>query len=155
MIKKIAYSFLASLPVLLFAFSSGPPIKRTGAAVDGGMNCSVCHTNLGPANSDPAGSVSIDASAYTPGVAQSIKVTVMHPQAMRWGFQITARLAGDETKQAGTFAPNDVVRVRCDSSPAHDTPCNGALEFPEHKDAPFTAPGAGFTFQVDWTPPAG
>lgn len=155
MIRKIAYSVLAGVPVLLFAFSSGPPIMRTGAPVDGGMNCSVCHSTFAPANSDPKGSVTIDAGEYTPGATQTIKVTVMHPAAMRWGFQITARPVSDQTKQAGTFAPNDVVRVRCASSPAHDAPCNGALEFPEHKDAPFTAVGAGFTFQVDWTPPGG
>jgi uncharacterized protein (TIGR03437 family) len=79
---------------------------------------------------------------------------VAHPEASRWGFQITARLASDPSKQAGTFTANDVVRVLCDATPAHDAPCNGALEFPEHSNAPRTAAGAGFTFSVDWTPPA-
>ncbi|MGI8744815.1 MAG: choice-of-anchor V domain-containing protein [Bryobacteraceae bacterium] len=153
MFKKIAYSLLPAFPLVLFAFSTGPPIKRTGAPVDGGQNCSVCHSTFAPANSDPSGSVSIDASAYMPGVTQIVKVTVKHPLAVRWGFQITARLASDPGKQAGTFAPNDTVRVRCDSNPAHDAPCNGALEFADHNDAPFTAQGAGFTFQVAWTPP--
>jgi uncharacterized protein (TIGR03437 family) len=35
-----------------------------------------------------------------------------------------------------------------------DAPCNGAPEFAEHDNAPVTAVGAGFTFQLDWTPPA-
>lgn len=144
----------ATFPVLVFAFSTGPPIKRTGAAVDGGTNCTVCHNTFAPANSDPRGSVSIDAVNYTPGVTQTIKVTIKHPEAMRWGFQITARLASDQTKEAGTFAINDLVRVRCDSTPAHDAPCDGTLEFAEHNNAVFTDPGAGYTYQVDWKPPA-
>lgn len=154
MVKKLAYSLSATFPIVLFAFSTGPPIRRTGAPVDGGLNCTVCHSTFAPANSDPTGSVTIDAANYTPGVTQTIKVTIKHPQAMRWGFQITARTLSDETKQAGTFATNELVRVRCDSTPARDAPCSGALEFAEHSNAAFTNPGAGFTYQVEWTPPA-
>lgn len=150
--RKLVLSLFAAVPIGLFAFSTGPPIKRTGAAVDGGLDCSVCHRTFAPANSDPRGSVSIDASGYSPGVKQTIKVTIKHPEAMRWGFQLTARLASDQTKEAGTFSVNDLVRVRCD--PTGDAPCNGALEFAEHNNAQFTDPGAGFTYQVDWTPPA-
>jgi uncharacterized protein (TIGR03437 family) len=84
-------------------------------------------------------------------------VTVSHPAAQRWGFQLSARLASDESKAAGTLAPNDVVRVICDDGSARGVlaPCAaGAPEFAEHFDAPRTAAGAGFTFSVDWTPPA-
>jgi uncharacterized protein (TIGR03437 family) len=151
---KFAYAALAAVPVTLLAFSTGPPTKRTGAAIDGGLNCTACHSTFAPANSDPRGSVTIAASTYVPGVTQTIKVTVQHPEAIRWGFEITARMVSDQTKQAGTFTVNDVVRVRCDTTPAADAPCNGALEFPEHKSAPFTDAGVGFTFSVDWTPPA-
>jgi len=151
---KFVYAALAAIPVTLLAFSTGPPTKRTGAAIDGGLNCTACHISFPPANSDPRGSVTIAASSYVPGVTQTIKVTVQHPEAVRWGFQLTARPVADPTKQAGTFTVNDVVRVRCDTTPATDAPCNGALEFPEHKSAPFTDAGVGFTFSVDWTPPA-
>ena len=94
---------------------------------------------------------------YAPGVKQTIKVTVSHPEAMRWGFEITARLASDETKTAGDFAPNDVVRVICDDGSARGVlaPCQaGQLQFAEHLNAPRTDAGAGFTFSVDWTPPS-
>ena len=148
------FSLLAMTPIAMFAFSTGPPIKRTGAPIDGGANCSVCHQTFGAANSDPRGSVAINAASYTAGVTQTISVKVMHPDALRWGFQITARLVSDPSVQAGTFAVNGVVRVRCDAVPAHDAPCNGALEFPEHLSAPITDAGAGFTFTVEWTPPA-
>lgn len=89
--KKILLSGLGAVPIMLFAFSSGPPVKRTGAAVDGGLTCAVCHSNLGPANSDPKGSVTISAASYAPGVKQMVTVSVKHPDALRWGFQLIAR----------------------------------------------------------------
>src|SRR5215831_17305855 len=144
----------AMLPVSLIAFSTGPPVKRTGAAVDGGLNCTACHRTFAPANSDARGSVVITSASYAPGVKQTIKVTVSHPEAARWGFQLTARLVSDETKPAGTFTGDDIVKVLCDDGTA--APCASAsqTQFAEHSNAPRTATGAGFTFNVTWTPPA-
>src|SRR5271169_8120 len=155
--KRGLLSLLGAMPIVLMGYSTGPPPKRTGATIDGGVNCSACHRSFAPANSDPLGSVRIDASNYTPGVKQTIKVTVSHPQAQRWGFQITARLVSDDSKIAGNFTPNDVARVICDDGSARGSlaPCPaGQPEFAEHFDAPRTDVGAGFTFSVDWTPPA-
>ncbi|MGH9666270.1 MAG: choice-of-anchor V domain-containing protein, partial [Bryobacteraceae bacterium] len=155
--QKLFYSLLGALPVALLAYSTGPPPKRTGTDADGGGNCSACHRTYAPANSDTRGSVRIDAANYVPGVKQTIKVTVQHPEAARWGFEITARMVSDETKIAGEFASNSVVRVICDDGSARGSlaPCQPSqLEFAEHFDAPRTDPGAGFTFSVDWTPPA-
>src|SRR5947209_5438499 len=155
--KRVLLSLFGSMPVVLMGFSTGPPPKRTGAAIDGGVNCSACHRTFVSANSDPLGSVRIDAANYTPGVKQTIKVTVSHPQGLRWGFELTARLASDETKIAGNLAPNAVVRVICDDGSARGVlaPCPATQpEFAEHFDAPRTAAGAGFAFSVDWTPPA-
>jgi uncharacterized protein (TIGR03437 family) len=148
---------LSALPALLRGYSTGPPIKRTGAIVDGGINCSACHRTFAPANSDPTGSVAITAADYTPGVRQTIKVTVSHPSAARWGFQLSARTVNDENKPAGTFAANDVVKIMCDDGSTLGTggPCTATqLQFAEHISAPRGAAGDGFTFTVDWTPPA-
>jgi uncharacterized protein (TIGR03437 family) len=150
--QKLFCTLPILLPAALYAFSTGPVIQRTGAAVDGGTNCSACHRTFAPANSDPRGSIVINAQPYTPGVKQTITVTINHPTQKRWGFQLIARLASDETLQAGTFSTNDLVRVRCSNT--QDAPCNGAAEYAEHNNAPVTAVGAGFTFQIDWTPPA-
>ena len=149
--KKIVYSLLGAFPIALFAFSTGPPVKRTGAAIDGGINCTACHSTYGQANSDSRGSVAIQGSSYTPGVKQTIRVSVKHPEALRWGFQLIARLASDQSKQAGTFTVDDIVRVRCETG---DAPCNGGLGFAEQVSAPRTAAGDGYTFNVTWTPPA-
>jgi hypothetical protein len=98
--------------------------------------------------------VVIRANPYTPGVKQIIEVQVNHPTAIRFGFQLIARLASDETQQAGTFTADDNIRVRCapDSS---DAPCNGALEFAEHKVPSTNIGNSGpRTLLVEWTPPA-
>jgi uncharacterized protein (TIGR03437 family) len=142
----------AAVPLTLLAFSTGPPIKRTGAPVDGGVTCTACHTSF-PLNDASGGSLAIHAVPYTPGVKQTVTVRVNHPTGLRFGFQLTARLTSDETKEAGTFAENDSVQVKCD--PTGTAPCNGALEFAEHTQP---ATGAGLpgprVFTVEWTPPA-
>ncbi len=149
--KKVLFSALGAVPVMLFAFSSGPPVKRTGAAVDGGLSCTACHSTFAPANSDPSGSVLISAADYVAGVKQVVTVSVKHPDALRWGFQLIARTTADQTKQAGTFTSDTMVRVRCQTG---NEPCNGGIEFAEHSNAPRTGAGEGFTFNVTWTPPA-
>ena len=140
------------LPLALYGFSSGPPINRTGAPVDGGQNCSACHRTFGPANSGP-GRISISAVSYTPGAKQTITITVEDPTAQRWGFQLTARYRSDETVAAGTFHPADGIRVRCDPD-GRDAPCFGAKEFVEHTQ-PVTQLGTTGhgTFTVDWIAP--
>jgi uncharacterized protein (TIGR03437 family) len=150
---RLLVPFFGILPVSLIAFSTGPVVKRTGAAIDGGLNCTACHRTFAPANSDPRGSVVIASASYVPGVKQTIKVTVSHPEAARWGFQLTARTVSDESKPAGTFTADDIVKVLCDDG--NPAPCGNAAQtqFVEHANAPRSAAGAGFTFNVTWTPP--
>ena len=144
----------AAIPMALMARSAGPPTKRTGAAVDGGLSCIACHRTDPSVNYDTRGRFSVKTGAYTPGVKQVIMVALQHPEASRWGFQMTARLASDETKTAGTFTVSSEVRVRC-APDERDAPCNGDLEFASHQLAS-TNPGVtGWsTWRVEWTPPA-
>lgn len=157
---KALWAVVAALPVVLFAFSKGGPIRMTGAPADGGTDCSSCHNTYGPANSDPRGSVTIDGlSDYVPGTTQSLRVTVSHPSASRWGFQLTARTYNDLTQPAGTFVSQDPanVEVVCDdgSQLGSPAPCQGPVNvFAEQLDAPRTPVGNGFSFNVQWIPPA-
>ena len=143
---------LASLPLMVYAFSSGPPIRRTGAAIDGGTDCSACHRTFAPANSDARGFVRISAVDYTPGKKQMIRVQVYHPEAKRWGFELTARLTKDENLKGGIFTPNTLVQVKCD--PGGTAPCGTDREFAQHLE-PATRTGADglATFSVEWTAP--
>jgi uncharacterized protein (TIGR03437 family) len=141
------------LPASVMARSAGPPTKRTGAGVDGGLSCPACHRTFAPANSDPRGSVKLEAASYTPGTKQTLKVTVSHPDSKRWGFELTARLATDDTKQAGTFTVTDLIRVQCEGDV--DAPCSGKQEFASHNRNSFDKGANGTeTFEVEWTPPA-
>jgi uncharacterized protein (TIGR03437 family) len=156
---KHLLALMGTCPVLLLAFHTGPPIKRTGI-IDGGTTCTQCHRTFAPANSDPTGSVTIaNLQPYVPGVTQTLKITVNHPQATRWGFQLTARfVTGNGTIMAGSFAPVDAeTKVQCDDGSLLGSPgpcAANQLQWIEHADAPQSAAGAGHTFTVMWTPPA-
>ena len=153
---RLAATIFAALllaPAGAVAFTTGPPVRRSGVPEDGGVTCVVCHRTFAPANSDPRGSIAIAAANYVPGVTQTISVTVKHPDQVKWGFQLTARLASDGRVKAGTLRPGVGTRVRCGAG--GDAPCAPLdLEFIEHNQANVTAVGAGFTFTADWTPPA-
>lgn len=157
----------AGIPPALLANSGtlaaapAPPLKRTGAAVDGGLTCTACH--VGNAVNSGSGSLVIRASSYTPGVKQTVEVQLSDPDAQRWGFQLIARLVSDETKQAGTFSTSADVQVRCEDgvviggqmrgAPA---PCAaGVLQFASHTMIGTQRGTTGSrTFRVEWTPPS-
>lgn len=152
------FGALFASPVFLIAFSTGPPPLRTGAAADGGINCTACHRSF-DVNSDPRGRVVITAFNYTPGVKQTVRVRVEHPEARRWGFELTARLVNDPGRQAGAFTPSRDQRRVCSNNQAG--PCNNLTEFVTHThpaDSSFdsTSPGTvgGNTWEIEWTPPA-
>jgi uncharacterized protein (TIGR03437 family) len=149
---------LLSAPAL-FAFSTGPRAPVAGVPTDlNGQTCTICHATFAPVNSDPAGAVKIlvDAMTYTPGVTKKIRIRVEHPEATRWGFQFTARVASDTTKGAGTIVGNDTILVRCGLGIAVP-PCAGEPEpqFAEHTQ-PSTRAGTrdGVEWEFDWNPPA-
>jgi hypothetical protein len=147
----------------LLAESASSPMTQisigyTGAPTDhGGKNCSTCHNSSAP-NSDPRGSVTLAVSPYNPSSVQTIRVTVSHPEAKRWGFQLTARTVSNLSKMAGAFTtggPNTQVRIADGTQFGAPAPPNvsGQIEFAEHLNAPETPVGQGFTFEIIWMPP--
>ena len=143
---------LAAAPLAVFGESAGPTLRSTGAPTDGPQTCAACHT--GPQSG--RGSVSLEVVTYKPGVTQTLRITVNDPDATVWGFQITARPVNDETKPAGVFGATSIVQVRCDDGTPHGSApnCPPVPQFAEQLAAQQTARGAGFTFEVPWTPPA-
>lgn len=135
-----------------YALRDTPP-GYTGAPVDGGRDCTACHR--GQANSDPRGGLSIQAGPFKPGVQQVLRVTLSHPEARRWGFQLTARIVNDESKQAGRFAGSRDVNVICGPD-GRAAPCNGAVEFVnQSSSATFENRAGPVTWEIEWTPPSG
>lgn len=147
----------AAVPVLVWAFSSGPDPGNAG--VPGESTCVACHT--GTALNGGPGSVSATFSGgetYTPGVRQHVTVVISDADQRRFGFQMTARLASDSSTQAGSFTPTDgATQVLCSTPPfaaQQPAPCpaNLPLQYIEH-----TSEGSRSgrsTYEFDWTPPA-
>ncbi len=143
------------VPALIFAYSSGPPVRHTGAPGD--SLCTECH--LGTANSGP-GKVEVTfpaGLAYSPAVKQRWIVTVTgnEPTVRLQGFELTVRPASNLSNgQAGTLTSVDAnTQVLCENDslrPPAGCPASAPLEFIEH-----TLTGTrGNTFTFDWTPPS-
>jgi uncharacterized protein (TIGR03437 family) len=143
--RKTLLLIFASLPA--FALSGGAPVNlnnvpgRTAAPGDG--VCRDCHTTF-PLNS-AGGSIRIETGTYKPGMPQTVKVTIAHPDSSRWGFQITARWARDLAQQAGRF-----------TSQSGDVQEQVNGRYATHTSAgTLTGANGTKTFELLWTPPEG
>lgn len=160
----VRYSILVLMgAATLFANGNnvdGPPVRRTGAQIDGGTTCTACHA--GNPNPDTVGSIRVQVMNYTPGQRQTIRVTVQAPESARWGFQLTARVASDPARRAGSFnipADDANVQIRCDSDTAARgtaPPCGETVnEFAQHRPAGTrTGSNGSATWEIPWTAPA-
>src|ERR1051325_1679418 len=111
-IAKTAVVALA-IPLIVWAYEYGPDPGFAGVpGENGGATCTAVGCHAGTANSFTTGSVKVtfpDGLTYAPGVKQHLQVTIADtaPTQRLWGFQLTARLASNTGKMAGTFASTD------------------------------------------------
>jgi len=163
---------LAALPVLLWAYSYGPDPGYVGVpGENGGATCATSGCHLGTAN-NPAnkGSVTLNVpngATYTPGVAQTLTVTILDPAQNAAGFQLTARLASTPSTMAGSLAPTDLnTQLMCSQpnlavfEPVLNTspqtcPSGYTLQYIEQSLAGFnnSVGHLPYTFSFTWTPP--
>jgi uncharacterized protein (TIGR03437 family) len=95
----------------------------------------------------------VTTNAYTPGVNQDVTVQLNDPTALNFGFQLTARLKNDPTKQAGSFtSPTVSTQVRC-APDGHLAPCGDAVEYVTHTSAQPPGGQGTRTYVITWTPP--
>jgi len=95
----------------------------------------------------------VTTNAYTPGVNQDVTVQLNDPTALNFGFQLTARLKNDPTKQAGIFSnPTTSTQVRC-APDGHPAPCGEAVEYVTHTSAQPPGGQGTRTYVITWTPP--
>lgn len=142
----------AAVPILLWAYASGPDPRHTGAPGDQTCAIAGCHTgNLNTGQGRV--SITFPGTTYTPGQKQTWTINVTHPGATLYGFQATARLGSSEANgQAGSFnSPDTTTQVLCDDGSVKVSSCraNAPVEFIEH-----TAANRTGTWTVEWTPPA-
>lgn len=147
--------------MLLWAYTSGPDAHRTGVPGTNEKTCNDVGCHLGTALNGGGGSVTLTSSGgstYTSGQKQTLTIRITDSAARVFGFQVTARLQSDHSKQAGTFTPGTRQFVLCASTNLNDLgnnrpnsgtcPVGQPLEFIEH-----TQPFTSGTITVDWTPP--
>ncbi len=90
----------------------GPPIPFTGAPGEG--TCIGCHYSFGVPNPpNSGGSLAITGlpANYTPGETYTVTITLAHPTARRWGFEVTAIGTDSTSNTAGNLAVIDSIRT--------------------------------------------
>ncbi len=130
--------------------SPGPPLGFTGAPNEG--NCTGCHYSF-PLNSS-GGRVEITGlpASFTPGQSYTVTVTVTHPTARAWGFELTALDASGTSSTAGALSVTDSATTL-----KRDSTASGALRaYLSHNDEAGIAKGkAGSnSWSFVWTAPA-
>jgi uncharacterized protein (TIGR03437 family) len=164
---------LAAIPFVIWAYETGPDAGYNGVPGEhASCIASGCHT--GTLNTS-GGGVKVafpNGNSYSPGVKQHLTVTISDPAASQtaWGFQLTARVEGSPSKQAGTFASTDqFTGLECASAsniqnqspvlnlPNQTCPASMTLQYIEHNTNGYRhnlgqTGSAGYEF--DWTPPA-
>jgi uncharacterized protein (TIGR03437 family) len=149
--------------VVLLAYYSGPDARYTTAPGDNptGTACISSGCHVGTLNSGGGGvTVSFpNGLTYTPGVQQTLQITITDSAARYFGFEMTARLASNLANgQAGDFTAGSGQAVLCAGAfpdPGVDKGISGCptghpVEFIEHSGQPFSTGN----IKVLWTPPA-
>ncbi|HLJ50116.1 MAG TPA: choice-of-anchor V domain-containing protein [Bryobacteraceae bacterium] len=152
---KIAVG-LAVIPVLIYAYSTGPDPRHTGAPGDDPLACTTSGCHTGTALNGGGGNAQLTSSegtTYTPGKAQTLTLTITDSKAHVYGFQMSARAnSSPANTQAGDFTPGDSQIVLCDDGGLKGSkgcPAKSPVEFIEH-----FMPFRTNVISVTWTPPA-
>ena len=117
-VAKIAV-VMGTIPLLIWAHSSGPDVGKSGAPGESTCNEATCHVGTGL----NAGGGKVEVTlpfglTYAPGVKQHLVVTISDPLARMWGFQLTARQSSNTTVMAGSFTSTDRnTAVVCGATP--------------------------------------
>lgn len=143
------------LPFGAFGHSYGPAPKLTGAPGEVAGTCTSCHT--GNALNSGTGRIQVllaGSPTYVPGVKQRVVVQLSDAAQRRWGFELSARLNSDLTKDAGELTPVDnLTQVICDDNAPR--PCSsGPAYITQTSAGSRNGLTGGASFQFDWTPPA-
>ncbi len=146
-----------ALPILLFAFPTGPGPGRTGAPGDLG-NCSGGSCHFGAATRGEGGTVYLPGGPfYRPGETQRILVHLTglpdEPELAKYGFQLSPRLGSAPAAAAGGSLQADTTGIFVQCSDANPVPTGGCpahapLYFAQHR-----RPSLEPVWELDWTPP--
>ncbi len=133
--------------------SPGPPLGFSGAPGEG--TCVGCHYTYGQPNPpNSSGKVEITGlpAAYAPGQSYTVTVTVTHPTARAWGFELTVIDSTGASSTVGAMtATNTITTLKRDS-----TASGKVRTYFSHNGEEGIAKGkAGSnSWSISWTAPA-
>ena len=108
--RKITNSIVLLLtPVLLLAYSSGPPDQYSNNPPNF-SNCTACHSSFVVNSGDGSFFIEGLPEEYNPGQTYTITVQLEDPGQLRWGFLLTAQL--ENLNEGGTLAVVDPVNTQ-------------------------------------------
>jgi hypothetical protein len=151
----------ATLPCMMFAASvmasSTGPVQGSSGVPAAGNNaaentCVMCHLDY-PLNPDDLGKMTLLGvpSTYAPGKIYALELRVSHPEANRWGFQLTA-VAGKDLHGAGDFAP--MPQDRTTQRVASDVGNRVYIEHGSIGKATGVGQKSTFSWRFNWTAPS-
>jgi hypothetical protein len=136
--------------------STGPLPGATGVPEGGGFSAEItcasaeCH-GPGDANPDALGKLELTGvpANYTPGQKYRLTLKLSHPNATRWGFELTV-VSAQTMKAGGDFAPVDMSTQRLTDGVADRV-------YIEHGQQGRAATGIGskgsYSWQFEWIAP--
>ena len=157
-LAQVAVLFCSATAVV-YPYASGP--DGTYAGVPGESTCAACHSG-----SSGSGNVSVsfpNGLTYTPGVKQTLTVTITDSAQRRWGFEMAARQSSNSKSQAGTFTvgTDGYTQLVCVNTALSNESYSGcpSASYPlvyieqTSKGTQAGKTGSG-SFTFTWTPPA-
>lgn len=136
---KFLYLLLIPFAALLLSNMSGSIGGKTGSPGDNGANCTECHVGT-PITQNGWIETNIPPNGFTPGETYEITVNASHPDAGRFGFELTAE--SDGGAKLGGFTLTDPTRTRF---------TNGSNAITHTSSG--NAGGNSTSWSVDWTAP--
>jgi uncharacterized protein (TIGR03437 family) len=163
-LRNLAVVGALGIPLLLWAHPFGPDPLSTG--VPGEQSCAAAGCHTGTAVNAGGGSAAVTfpgGMTYTPGVRQTLTVTISDPTARVFGFQLTVRLGSNNKTQAGSLtASNNTLFVQCSNASdsfsgtdkvAATCPANRPIESAQ-QTSPKDAVSGAASWTIQWDPPA-
>lgn len=148
-------TLLLSWPGFLLSREDGAPAGATGGDFPGEGGCAQSSCHVGQVNTGPGrvsillGGMPIGEYRYRPGEIMPVEVRIEDPNALRWGFALTARTT-DGCDLAGSFAAAE-PRVQVKQSDKISPCASAPLQWATHR-LPKT--GEIGSFLMHWTAPS-
>lgn len=151
----VVATLLLSWPGFLLSREDGAPAGATGGDFPGEGGCAQSSCHAGQVNTGPGrvsillGGMPIGEYRYRPGEIMPVEVRIEDPNALRWGFELTARTE-DGCDPGGALTPAEAlvqIKEREGISPC----ASGPLQWATHT---FPKTGEIGSFLMHWTAPS-